>query len=756
MSTALHTWWSEFGKLIDVHACTIDSAHHMAAYINAGAVTSISLIEARQNPDAQLIGLLLEVDVERPQDLAEPIRGTEPIAIIFGADGDQPTVLALRSDFPHTMHQNWMPEGMPRALCIDDRPWNEAKLSFTPADFLRRIQLWLAKAARGDLHDRAQPLEPLFFKNAATIIMPAAALMTADHPPELIGFLRAENENVIITQPASRGPQQVPDFVVIALRASPQGIGRLREAPQALDALAAHLLNCGIDLARILHEQIAGWAGLGNDAVRRLAARIALVIAFPVMGSNGESADDLRAFITFDTAGHIGEALGVLAANNSEVGSSKAYVKLLVPVTATTLPTLRIEPADVHLAFDRRTGAAISGQHEPDLRKSVLVGAGSLGSQLAINLAREGRFCWTVVDNDTLLPHNLARHALYPADVGVPKSLALAQSLGPLLGNQAIAIKANILAPEPDKAGHLHEQLASAEVIIDASASVAVSRYLSDLESTNCRRLSLFFNPEGTAVVLLAESHQRDINLRDLEAQYHRLIQTESGLVDHLRPLTSGLRYSGSCRAVTNRISASRAAMMSAIASQAVVDSLSAECAGVRIWTLEEDNSVSLVQESGQPMTRITLGEWVVSYSQSLAEEIAALRAARLPNETGGILLGIVDTPKKFIHLVQALPEPEDSSGTVVDFERGVAGLADTINTAAERSLHQIRYVGEWHSHPAGSSTSPSATDIRQIFWLSDELANEGLPALILIAGDNSALSIVFADRHHPDWRAAS
>ena len=43
----------------------------------------------------------------------------------------------------------------------------------------------------------------------------------------------------------------------------------------------------------------------------------------------------------------------------------------------------------------------------------------------------------------------------------------------------------------------LVQDLAEAEVIIDASASVAVSRYLADLQTTNARRICVFFNPTG-------------------------------------------------------------------------------------------------------------------------------------------------------------------------------------------------------------------------------------------------------------------
>ncbi|MFC3724634.1 Mov34/MPN/PAD-1 family protein [Neoaquamicrobium sediminum] len=741
----LHPWWAELGAVVEPDSCAVDPVRQLAAHIAKGLAPGITIIEARETEDRALAGLLLDIEVERPQDLAAPIRAVEPIAVLFGSETLQPAVLALRAEFPHTMHQNCTREGDPLSLCVDDRPWHEAQLSFTLADFLRRIQLWLAKAARGELHDPAQPLEPLFFHNPSSIVVPAAALEERETPPELLGYRLEENERMIITRVADADSNAPTAFVVVALRAAPQGMGRLRQAPRTLAGLAAQLKECGIDLAAILQEKITTWSGLGAEAIRRLNAHLALIIAFPITDAGGRASDDLRAFVTHATAGDVGEALGLLGQNNSAVGSAKAYVKLIGATPAQTLPPLPIDPVDVHLAFDRNTGAAVSGLPEADKRPVVLVGAGALGSQLAVNLAREGRFCWTLVDNDVLLPHNLARHALYPIDIGAPKVLGLARRLDILLGEKAIPIAADILAPAPDVKPQLEEQLAQADLIIDASASVAVSRHLSGLADVRGRRLSLFFNPAGTAIVLLAESANRDVTLHDLEAQYHRMLQLEDGLAAHLQPLTPGLRYSGSCRAVTNRIPAGRAALLSAIAAQAVVDAASSDESAIRIWTLDEHNAVSLRQQAGDAVERQTLGDWTVTYSQSVAGEITALRTAHLPRETGGILLGIIDTSRRTIHVIQALAEPPDSSGTVTGFERGVTGLAAKVQQAADRALHQIRYVGEWHSHPAGSSTRPSVTDIRQICWLTGELENEGLPALMLIAGDRGSLSVILA-----------
>lgn len=747
MTAVLHPWWSAFGKPVAPDAVTLDAAQAVIEYVLSGSAPAVTLVGTRQTDDGAVAALHLEVEVERPQDLAAPVRGVEPLALVCGAKGMQPAVLALRPDFPETMHQNWTPDEMPRALCVDDRPWAEAQLTFTPAEFMRRVQLWLAKAARGELHDTAQPLEPLFFHNPAKIILPPAALMQTNNPAELVGHIRSEHATIIVTEIVKHGGNKnEPMFVVIPLRAAPQGMRRLQHAPQTLDSLAQQLHACGIDLVAELRERVIEWAGVDSAAVRRLQARIALVIAFPVTGHDGRQADDLRAFITHDTAGELGIALGALARNESNVGSGSGYVRMVGMATGTIVPTLSIEPADVHLDFDRAAGATISGQTQPDTRRCVLIGAGSLGSQLAINLAREGRFQWTIVDDDHLMPHNLARHALYPIDVGRPKVVGLAHRIHALLDDPVTFLEADFLHPPIELAATLDEAIAKADVIIDASASVAVSRRLADLPRLGARRLSVFFNPAGTAVILLAEGRDCALTLHDLEAQYHSLIQTNPALARHLQA-ESGVRYSGSCRAATNRIPASRAAQMSAIASQAIVDALSGDDPAVRAWTLADDHSVSLAEAPALPVQKIALGGWTVTYDDGFAGQVAALRTERLPHETGGVLLGITDTSRRSVHIVTALPAPRDSSSSVTAFERGVSGLAAAVKEATERSLHQVRYVGEWHSHPRGSSIRPSLTDIRQLCWLTDELESEGVPALIAIAGDHGQLSVMLAGR---------
>jgi hypothetical protein len=65
------------------------------------------------------------------------------------------------------------------------------------------------------------------------------------------------------------------------------------------------------------------------------------------------------------------------------------------------------------------------------------------------------------------------------------------------------------------------------------------------------------------------------------------------------------------------------------------------------------------------------------------------------------------------------------------------------IEEAQGRSGGQVRYIGEWHSHPRGASASPSTTDIKQICQLSLVLDLDGLPALSLIVGETGLRMLV-------------
>ena len=317
-------------------------------------------------------------------------------------------------------------------------------------------------------------------------------------------------------------------------------------------------------------------------------------MAFPVTTPDGKITDDLRAFISLDTAGQIGVKWGVLVNTKAAgvAGADDVFVRA-VPEGAPTAGDIKIEPAQVHLAFDRELAAAVAGHAAPDRRRAVLVGGGALGSQIAMNLAREGAFSWTVVDSDYLLPHNLARHALLTDELGAPKALALARQMGLLLNESFTAVVGRChQARRGAGAGACSRPMSSSTPPRRSPCLALPCR--SGGQQRAAHLLSSSIRP-GQPSCSWPKSSDRSVTLRDLEAQYHRLVQTDPALEDHLSA-APGLRYSGSCRALTNRIPATSAALFSALGARGLVEALMSDDAAVRIWKVTAGGGVEVIE----------------------------------------------------------------------------------------------------------------------------------------------------------------
>ena len=94
----------------------------------------------------------------------------------------------------------------------------------------------------------------------------------------------------------------------------------------------------------------------------------------------------------------------------------------------------------------------------------------------------------------------------------------------------------------------MNEAYAGADLILDIAASVPVARHLAEVGIAG-PHISVFLNPQGTDVVILAEDRDRTLTLDALEVQYYRAAAADPRLAGHLtantrpvalRPLVSG------------------------------------------------------------------------------------------------------------------------------------------------------------------------------------------------------------------------
>lgn len=743
-------WQPEGSDVIAVQGFANPLAKELHDYVVGPAENYAVLGECRRFGDFDLLSF--DLVVERPQRPVYDIRPVESLTVCFARTGSMSfAVLVARPDFPDTPHQNLMPEGFPACICIDDRPWQDTRSFYTSAELIGRLSGWFEKACQGELHGAGQPLDPLFVPDNLNQIILKNDFWEAARQNDSLFIWAVDQEARCIFIGGSR-PSGVrgDDIRLMAFHCAvpPQQMKRMRRAPCDLGQLSEFLVGAGVDFPSLLQQSIQEWVN-GRKEIGEGKRITCLLVTMPQIDpATGEiGATETVAFVTPSSPGEIGEKMGFLYRNVS--GEAKEVNFLPTVGARASMDEARDIPvfmSFVHKEFDAVGAARLSGEPRADERRVIMIGAGSAGSAISEILVRQGLFKWTVVDDDILLPHNVARHTLNNQFVGRSKALGLANRLMGVRDDVDVrAVVDNVLTPVDQAA--LDQQIADAELILDASASVPVSRWASDLSST-VRRLCAFFTPDGKSAVLMIEDDARSLKLRDLEMLYLREILQNPSLGDHLGSVDR-MQYTGACRALTNRIPMASIQVLSGLIAAGISSGIRTPDAVVKIWTMNEDG-VRTTTVSGTTTTMTGEG-WSIVVPTALKDELRQRRSTALPSETGGSLMGMIDFERHRIDVIGALHPPSDSVGTPSSFTRGVSRLRADIEAAAARTGNQVRYIGEWHSHPVGHSSRPSGTDIKQIKQLNDAMELDGLPAVSLIVAEKEMSVLVSGTRRLAD-----
>ncbi len=723
----------------------IPLAKSFAKYIVDVCGDFARLIECRRCLGNKVEIVSFDLDIGVPQYPVYPINATETVSVWFLADnGSAPLIVVARPDFPDTPHQILVPEGCPSLLCVDDRPWQDIRNGYTASELMARIGIWFAKACEGELHGDDQPFDPFFSYDGAHEVIVGKDAEDAMTISEKLNIWATDERARFLRVTAARSDRQGVDCLhlhVVHVNIEPQAMLRIKRAPKNLRQLGLLLQDRGVDLASALQNSIADWLTVGkmDDDKKWL---FCILVTMPQIHPRTGQIGALRpmAFLCEKSPGEIGVALGTLQRNASDKASRIRYVRMIgADPSLDELGDIAVQVAPVHQELGADGAAELAGASALDQRRVVMIGAGSLGSSLAESLVREGLFRWTIVDIDDFLPHNIARHTLTRLDFGRPKAPLLAARIGFIRQDALpVPISENVLSSV--LSNQLTTALDEADIILDASASVSVSRWLSDRPG-DARRICAFFTPDGRSAILMIEAADRSVNLRDLEAAYFREVLTNPYLADHIRP-GQQMRYTGACRALTSKIPASAVAVLAGLIAMGISAHASERDALLKIWMIGNEASIGCVDVRTSVIKK-DIFDWIVVLPEGLQGELVSRRTDALPNETGGSLMGIIDYEAKHIALVHTLAPPPDSMGTPSGFVRGTRGLRRRLEEAQQRSGGQVRYVGEWHSHPRGVSASPSVTDIAQIKDLSVMLDVDDLPAVSMIIGENDTQLII-------------
>ena len=689
---------------------------------------SLNNIRSHDDTDSQCDELELDFEVVGlPQYRLIPVRNIEPITIYISNEETLP-IVTVRDDFPIVPHLNVHEDNVRKSLCYSDLGYHEIRHKLNGRFLLTCIENWFRKTSMNQLHRPDQPLEP-FFPYVNNVIVWNGQL----GKPYFDKYIVEDREFGKLMYQSSDGNY----FAVFSLPVPPDFSNLIHNMPQTLLELLCSFKNYDTIITWLTDLlSIVRFPKIYNKYFRQernslLACKVLINIAIPKQRTDRAPIEtfDLRSFVIDKSLKDILTDYG-LSLNGSKLEPSKH--------TGGNGANIAITPFIVHLAQSKLKCRCANLVDEADGEKHFsLVGVGAIGSHILNNCLRSGYGKWTIIDHDYFWPHNIARHVLTSNDIGYSKVKSLEKVASHIQSDSdLVAIASDVFG----KDNSVIVAFGQSDIILDASASIAVERHLALDVQSDARRISCFLNPQGTATIMLLESVDRSARLDLLEMQYYRELLKNEKYSDHMS-LPETMVYSGTCRSISSRISQDNISLSAALCCKAIKLHTSNTNGEIIIWTHATD---TVEKESFMADKWITheQGGWKIELSLSLLGEMRTDREKALPNETGGVLIGAYDITRKRIYVVYQVRAPEDSISSPTSFIRGCANLPERLKYIHETTLDNLTYIGEWHSHPS-VNTQRSTDDVKLHKAIVGYNRENCLPGCMMILGtDNFSIFI--------------
>jgi hypothetical protein len=714
----------------------------------------------------------LDLNVEMPiaykVDRVSPngVRTTETVTVRLWPDYPwSPPSFYFRSDFPRDLpHLQPGPlTQLPRPCLIDGNP-REYFFQFGLVELgvfhlVHQLVLWLQRAAEGTLILHGRGWEPTLRRDLSDVIAINAEACRAAVDREggyralkarffrlgsdasLIGggartwlnvsqeqvpLKRDDNELFARNKPKGDGASGDTVCCLVWPEKLPTGAAFVADAymPETIDAYGPLLaradeLHCGRALRAFFDNVERCFQGFHLEVP--IPVGIILCARRPAALVGSPSNIELLPYVLDIRA--MKQRSSLLAAGNAEP------IAPAMQIDATNPALLRI----------------VSGA--PAIPPVAMIGCGSVGSKMAMHLARSGTTISVVSDNGSLRPHNMARHALARAEYANSKASELAKELEQLgqspTVQQGDAVE-NLAAREtrklilPKEAGYA----------INTTASLSVREALSVLKAKEVKprlaEAALFGRGDGGFLLLEGDTHNP--TLSDLVAELYASITDDRMrklLFDPAFGLTE-VQIGQGCGTLTMPMTDMRlSAMTAALTEEFVGCTQNAKEAGsIIIGSKAETSSDTRWQRQDVLPFEIVDIEgpegWSVRLSETVLEKIRS-EVARYPTvETGGLLIGMCSARLKAITVVDAIDAPPDSERSASCFVLGTQGLKAAIKARHRASGNTLFDVGTWHSHLADHG--PSALDRATAKKLAKERPP---PSVLLIAAPTRFYSLM-------------
>lgn len=635
-----------------------------------------------------------------------PIRTEETVVVICREkDTYWPEVYAIRDDFPIGLpHSNAMPYKRPVSMCVSEYHFYDVRLQFNAYDFINSIRHWFEKNSIGELHESDRPIEIFMIPDGFYTLMGERE----NYNP----YIKIEQITTISSVIRYSNAKDATHTYMF-IKAKPSIATSMVYRPKTIGDLS--------DLIELTtQESIITFLISRCASVPKRVRQLPILLFVRIEQKRAIVDDKSIEYFAIDT--------GVTGEN--------IFSRVLKSSQQDVQDWLRIQSVkilDCSYSIHRLLNI-LQNSTSVSVANLTIIGTGTLGSNVIDHIVRKG-VCerLTIIDNDVYYPHNFGRHVLPAQYVMHMKSVAMQKLYADVLGQKIIPVPQNAcLLPESEQS----QFYGAADLIIDASTVIAVERYLArDVSVKKGRCCSIFLNPQGTDLVLLMEDKARKTRLDFLEMAYYSAILDNDSLQNHLEVPEQQRTSTFSCRSESNIIDYDDVGVLASIASREIQRYYQDAEAKAEIWRINKPEGNVTRVEIPIPEWELYENDGVKVYvSKRLQDTLNKERIAWGEYETGGCLCGCYDRDRRIIYVFAQIPAPPDSKRTKTSFERGIEGLNETKQEIAKRSYFQVRYIGEWHSHPH-SDSRPSTLDREQFAQINDELLQEDVPFVQMICG---------------------
>lgn len=687
-----------------VHGDQLKLPRAQAIYRSAIIHLYTEVISCKRNSVGDEIIILRLSRLEIPEEPEYDIRTVEEVAVLCRkADRYLPEVYAIRKDFPLGLpHSNSRIYKHPISMCVSDVMFDDMRMQFSAYDFICSIRNWFEKNSKNLLHEVDRPLEVYMAPSKFCVFGHSLdnCYVKYEEVTKGTAILDGTDKNRATHYVI---PVIADDTIATSMVYTPKSLGDLSRVVQMCSN-------------QNLLDYISCRCASAPRAGQSLSVLLLVMTTQHRADQDGKN-KELFAITLDETVSSI--------VNNRLKLSKEHYREWLCA------HTLCINYLICPIC--RELSQSINGT-KCKLQVLSIVGTGTLGANIIDHMERKG-VCekLIMIDYDCFLPHNYGRHILQVQDLMRYKVHAIRDLYQGIEGQHVVPVTKNVMQfSESERESYLEKT----DLIIDASTSISVERYLAYMKDKRSRCCTLFLNPKGSDLIMLMEDKMMQYRLDLLEMSYYRELLRNPELANHLEVAEQKRTNSFSCRSESNVMDYDDIGVLASVASREIQRHCLRDEAIAQIWRITKP-------EGGLSVVNIPILKWkmlrkvndVTVYApEELIDEMNCERKQKGCLETGGCLFGCYDRDSRIIYVINQEKAPADSHHAVAYFDRGVEGIKEKQKEIDSLTYHQVRYLGEWHSHP-NARAIPSSLDMEQFNKMSDRLLQEDVPFVQMICG---------------------